>query len=201
MFPSKEKFAFSANNKYSPPIIKHCIFQVKDLLQLAGSNSTQLIRWDDIDAYKCTDTFTSIPVVRRIQSMTEEHFYCDRQPQPTTEKNDQVSPQEDSSASYIAGAVCAVVLVGVASGCFLKRRQLAHAWYTYRHQMEPSKKLVDDPVASYEFDAFISFNASDRQWVYDHLVGQLEGSTGERPGKSSFAQALQRLIKLQRLMF
>jgi hypothetical protein len=128
--------------------------------------------------------------------MTEENFYCDRQPQPTTEKNDEVPPQEDSAASYIAGAVCAVILVGVASGCFLKRRQLAHAWYNYRHQMEPSKKLVDDPVASFEYDAFISFNASDRQWVYDHLVTQLEGSTGERPGKSSFVQALQRLIKL-----
>ena len=174
-----------------------CPRQCQDLQQLANQSSVVMLSWSHADAYTCTDTASQqAPREKPIQTLNDSDFevFC-KAALPPHYPPDDVPTSSDQSAALVYGTFAASIgtLLLAAGGCYYKRRQIANSWFRLRHHTAKRINAVAAAAAAaaghqFQYDAFISFNERDRQWVYTHLVPRLEAqpansATGNRDEK------------------
>ena len=89
-------------------------------------------------------------------------------------QNQPYDPTESSGLIYCYIFTAITVLAMTATGfAYYRRDTIRYMWFKFRYQTRRSQ-MADNEGGSFKYDAFVCFNESDRQWVYNHLVPCLE---------------------------
>ena len=160
---------------------------------MAGLESNvTVLNWDDQSSYKCVDLASQERM--NITDLNDDQFHCDV---PSTTAPEP-SCCSDYIATYIECATFAILFILSPIICYRKRDNVLQGWFWLRRRVTVKSTIVWSESDAYDYDAFISFNEHDRDWVYTYLVPQLESNQTKRNenGTAGFTVFIVGLSKL-----
>ena len=135
------------------------------------SNVT-VLNWQDQSSYTCSNfSYPNQPRIN-IADLYAEQLGCNT---PPTTSPDPARKGFTATVIECATIIALFILTCVVS--YWKWNQILQAWFLLRRRVTIKSTILRSESDTYSYDAFISFNERDRDWVYTYLVPQLESNT------------------------
>lgn len=134
-----------------------------------------LLNWEDPASYRCANLSDPRRPRINIADLNEDSLNCNSPPTPW--------PVPDREARIVAPVVVsAALLIAVCVLAYFMRDEIRRKWHLFRDRVIIESSTTPGQSKTYHYDAFVSFNERDRDWVYTYLVPQLDTTTPTRNG-------------------
>ena len=146
-------------------------FKVEELRRLAEESNVTVLNWEDQSSYKCRNFSDPNQPEMNISDLNVDQLNCNMTPTISPE------PAHPFNVLSIECSTIAVLLIFTGVISYWKWDRILQMWFLLRRRVTIKSMNLPSQSDAYNYDAFISFNEHDRDWVYTNLVPQLESNT------------------------